>query len=236
VTIKDTGSLGWIDSGVTFPLFNHVFFTRLTIENMEKAINETLSHFRKRKLPMMWSVFPSSEPPGLRDQLLASGLKYHGNKPGMATNMSGLETRLTLPSGLRIDVVEGEGDLLSFVEVTARSFDVTEPDARAFFRILCSLKAGKPSRLVCYLGHLDNKPVATGVLFNAADVSGGYWMGTVPEARGRGVGTWMTKKVMMDGREMGYGVAVLQATEMGEPVYRRIGFRDHLSYGLFSYD
>jgi len=234
VEMKDTNDLRWIDSGVKFPLFNHVFHTKLRCENPQKEILDTLSHFRERNLPVLWSVFPSSEPRNLRDRLETLGLNRLGDKPGMAMNVEDLkEDRRPLPK-LKIDIVESEEDLARFVDVTAKSFDVAGSDSRTFLKILSSLVAKSHSVFACYLGCLDRQPVATGVLFKAADVSGVYWIGTIPEARGKGIGTRMTRRIMTEGKESGYSLAVLQATDIGEPVYKRMGFRRYLSYTLFS--
>jgi predicted GNAT family acetyltransferase len=47
----------------------------------------------------------------------------------------------------------------------------------------------------------------------------------VPEARGKGIGATMTLKPLQEARSMGYGVGILQSSEMGYPVYKRLGFK-----------
>jgi predicted acetyltransferase len=53
-----------------------------------------------------------------------------------------------------------------------------------------------------------------------------YGVGTVPDARGRGFGAAITLHPFLDARDQGYHYGVLFATEMGAPVYRRLGFRE----------
>jgi len=52
-------------------------------------------------------------------------------------------------------------------------------------------------------------------------------VGTVPEFRGKGYGSAVTLAAMDWAREMGEELAILHATEMGKPVYRRLGFEAH---------
>jgi predicted acetyltransferase len=47
---------------------------------------------------------------------------------------------------------------------------------------------------------------------------------TIPEFRGRGFGRALTLAAMRAGAELGARIAVLQSTEMGHGVYRRLGF------------
>lgn len=53
---------------------------------------------------------------------------------------------------------------------------------------------------------------------------------TVADARGRGFGRAVTLAAMHAGAEAGAAVAVLQSTEMGHGVYRRLGFEEFGRY------
>jgi ribosomal protein S18 acetylase RimI-like enzyme len=81
-----------------------------------------------------------------------------------------------------------------------------------------------PFRL--YLGRLHGQPVATNMLAFGAGVVSVLGVGTLPEARGQGIGTAITLRPYLDARAMGYHTGVLFATELGIPIYRRLGFRE----------
>jgi ribosomal protein S18 acetylase RimI-like enzyme len=63
-------------------------------------------------------------------------------------------------------------------------------------------------------------------LFDGAGVAGIYNVCTVPEARGRGIGRAVTAAALEDAVARGLRLAVLGSSELGYPVYRRLGFRD----------
>jgi len=76
-----------------------------------------------------------------------------------------------------------------------------------------------------YLGYLNGKPVSTSTLFNGGGAAGIWAVATLPEARGKGIGAAVTLKSLQDAREMGYRIGVLQSSEMGFNIYKRLGFK-----------
>jgi predicted acetyltransferase len=74
------------------------------------------------------------------------------------------------------------------------------------------------------VARVDGRAVATSLGFVGGGAVGIYGVGTVPDARGRGYGSAVTLAAMDWGAEKGADLAILHATELGEPVYRRLGF------------
>ena len=81
---------------------------------------------------------------------------------------------------------------------------------------------------------LDGRPVGNSVAIRTGDVSGVYAVGTLPEARGRGIGTAVTWAAVAAGSAWGCDVVVLQASEMGLALYERLGFRTAVRYITFT--
>jgi GNAT superfamily N-acetyltransferase len=79
--------------------------------------------------------------------------------------------------------------------------------------------------LYCYVARDGGRPVccATG-----HDHEGDFsvtFVATLPEARGRGLAGKLLTLALHDARERGCTTTSLQATKLGEPVYRRLGYR-----------
>lgn len=80
---------------------------------------------------------------------------------------------------------------------------------------------------------LDDRPVGTSLALRTREVSGVYAVETLPAARRRGVGSAATWAAVAAGRAWGCDTIVLQASDMGFPMYREMGFRTVVRYGVF---
>lgn len=68
------------------------------------------------------------------------------------------------------------------------------------------------------------RPVAAAMTVRTPPVAGIYWVATRPEERRRGFGERVTRAAVEAGLAAGARRILLQATPLGEPVYRRLGF------------
>jgi GNAT superfamily N-acetyltransferase len=87
-----------------------------------------------------------------------------------------------------------------------------------------------PSDLI---GFLNGMPVARSALAFDAGVAGIYAVGTIPSARGKGIGRAMTVLPLLEARRLGYRVGILQASHMGYSLYQMIGFKKVCRYRLY---
>lgn len=71
---------------------------------------------------------------------------------------------------------------------------------------------------------VDEKIVATTMIFFQDDKAGLHLVGTNPEYRGKGLASLITKFSVNYIKERGYKTTVLQASQMGKSVYAKIGF------------
>jgi ribosomal protein S18 acetylase RimI-like enzyme len=84
-----------------------------------------------------------------------------------------------------------------------------------------------------YVGYADGQPAAASALFITDGVAGVYWVATAEGFRRRGFGEAMTWHAIREGTAAGCRVATLQASDMGRPIYERMGFRYVAGYKTF---
>jgi GNAT superfamily N-acetyltransferase len=83
---------------------------------------------------------------------------------------------------------------------------------------------------VVYVGYADGDVVSSGLGWRTGRTVGIYSIATIKSARRRGYGAAMTARAVADGVVAGCDVAALQASEMGRPIYERLGFRTVVRY------
>jgi len=145
--------------------------------------------------------------------------------------MAPLAIAPALPAGLRIDIATPATQDRWYAALAAGA---GVAPMHPFLRDLLPEDAIDDPDIRLFGGFLDEAPVATSVAIRSANSVGIYAVGTAEFARRRGIGTAMTWAAVDAGREWRSSAVVLQASEMGEPVYRAMGFR--IVTGYVSYD
>lgn len=211
------------------PMFKGVWQTRLRPDDLESAITDSLNYFRVRNAPFIfWWLDPESAPSDTGDRLQAHGfVPFEQNAPGFAAELSALNYDLMqrVPSGFVIERVSNEQQLLDFKQAFVNGLEVPEWAGQAWVEAAQTMGIGR-TPWVMYMGYLDGQPVASNMLFTGAGVASVFGVATVPAARRKGLGAAITLIAYQDALRMGYKYGVLFASDLGAPVYKRIGMTD----------
>ena len=131
--------------------------------------------------------------------------------------------------GFDIRVVRDAAGLDDHVRVAAEGYGFAEWIARAVIGEELWSRDG----CAVYVGYDADAPVSAGFSVRTGRTLGIFTMATVPAARGHGHASAMTARVVADGVAAGCDVAALQASEMGRPIYERLGFRLVQEYDIY---
>ena len=228
--VYDGDDIKWSITRIPYPVFNSVFRARLAAHQVDATIQTVIERARARNVPVLWWTGPQTQPSDLGMHLVTKGFAHSDDEPGMAANLMRLNEGWPVPPGLSIQRVGDAETLREWCQACSKVFGMADFVADAFFDFINHVGFGTS---IPYLGLLEGKPVATSLVVLAGGVAGIYNVGTVPEARRKGIGTWMTLTPLRDARAKGYRVGVLQASEMGASVYRRLGFQDYCQIGHY---
>jgi ribosomal protein S18 acetylase RimI-like enzyme len=72
-----------------------------------------------------------------------------------------------------------------------------------------------------------DQPLATALMIKHGKAAGLYWVGTVPEAQRMGLASACAARLTNEAFSQGAEVVTLQASALGEPVYRRLGYQSY---------
>jgi GNAT superfamily N-acetyltransferase len=153
----------------------------------------------------------------------------------MAADLHTLPNDLAGPDTLAIERVMDARGLDTWTHTLGIGFGEGDIEARwvgAMYQRI-GLDGDRPWRH--YLGRLEGEPVATASLFLGTGVAGIYFVFTAPQARRRGIGAAITLAALRDARSLGYRIGVLGASQEGYPVYRRLGFQEYCTIGIYEW-
>lgn len=222
--VHESDGMLLVSSGLPLSYLNIAFVTR-QLPAPEDQVVAAARFFDARGEPFIIRIREGLDP-AAEAACERLGFPYSDTVPGMAsTNMAAPP----LPRGLEIRPVTSERELAAFRTVVARGFELDLEQVTRFVR----MELIRDDEVECYLGLVDGEPVATSTLAHGGRVAGVYNVATLPEARRRGFGEALTWHAMSRGAAYGCDMATLQASEMGRPVYERMGFRLVSPYKTF---
>lgn len=156
---------------------------------------------------MLWSAWPTPE-------LAPYGMQLAGHLPLMFR----LPGALDIATDLRIIEATEDASLADFDETMIYGYQIAELRFPAD-RLSDSRALGGPMHF--FVGYEGTKPVSCAASYIGEREVGVYRVATLPEKRGKGYGAALTAAAINSAPHL---PAVLQASDLGQPVYRRLGF------------
>lgn len=228
----DGGAVRMI-TGAPHVMLNGIYRARFRDEDADARIEGLIAPVMG-KLPFHWWVSPASTPANLGDRLVAHGMKKGGSAPGMAIEIARGAKPHPIP-GVAIRRATTIDEYSAATPLIVKSFGIPE-HLEAFATAERAMwAAGNHAHHVRLTAWIDGRPVSTGSLTDAGGVASLDAIATDPEFRGRGLGYTITVALLELARERGYSIAVLEASDMGFPIYERIGFATFCEYVIYSH-
>jgi hypothetical protein len=161
--------------------------------------------------------------------VVALGLHRHDPAPwmpGMALHPLPAAGSVPVAAGLEIRRVDDQAGVDDHGAAAAESFGIPVE----WLHSIITLELARHPDAAMYTGYVDGRPVVSGLGIRSGRTIGIYDIATIESARGRGYGAAMTMRIVDDGAAAGCDVASLQASDMGRPIYERLGFRTVVEY------
>jgi len=209
---------------------NRIFRARLNPADVNEKITTVVNQIKLGNIPKIWTITPSSIPKDLGEQLLAHGFYQYNVQSGMAID---LLTTTIIPKQQNRELVihrcHNLDTLRQFKSVSDTAFN-----RNVNFDIFVKMLNEKSIHF--YVGSIHDHVVATLIISYSATFAGLHLVTTHPNYRKRGIAATMVRNALYDIQTQGYPFVVLQASQLGEGIYQKIGFKKHLDLMHYALD
>jgi hypothetical protein len=207
-----------------FPAYNNGVHRADDTTPGEVVIAKALEFFGARRRGFSVWVRDTGEDDDLRVAADAVLIGAFADSPQMICRSRLPE--VPLPAGVEIRLVDDAASVAAYADVTARAYvSLGSPDevTRTHFNGPTALQSPNLRAAIAYL---DGEPVSCAQILMGHGIAGVYWVGSLEAARGKGLAEAVTRYVTNLGFDLGAANVQLQASAMGEPIYRRMGYQD----------
>lgn len=223
--VLESHDLTLTNTGAPLAAFNLVFPKRPGYKT-DRTLDRAARYFGERRFPYRFCIRADLADP-CRAELGSRGFSEAPRVPGML--LAPISEIPEPPAGLAVRRVVDDAELADFQRVAFEGFGLPAAAAPLF---LTRQLLEHPHVALC-VGYAEGEAVSTSALVGSDTVAGIYWVSTLARFRGRGFGAALTWQAVREGRELGYRRASLQASELGRPVYARMGFAHDRDYAQF---
>jgi ribosomal protein S18 acetylase RimI-like enzyme len=222
-----------IFSGLDYGVFNIGLVTRPVSDGeLELRIAELGRYFRQRTL--RWSLWlcedqlDSAVRRRERQIFAAYGMRPISQPPGMLA-------KALLPPVYQLPEVEmrpvcDTHTRSTFTELTAVAFEIPYMVANSVY----AREAAWNGDYQGFVGYVDGKPASIIAIVAAAGVLGVYSLATMPAFRRRGYAEALLRAAVSEAsKRTGLTRVILQSTDAGYALYKRMGFRDVTRFTVY---
>ncbi len=136
-----------------------------------------------------------------------------------------------LPAGAELRQLSDPGEAADFWEVAKVAYASNGFPAEVFagYTDHSGLLA---ENVVAFIVRLNEEPASIAMTIVSHGIAGIYWVGSIDQARGLGLGRAVTVAATNAGLALGAKFASLQASPMGKPIYTKLGYETAFDYRL----
>ena len=214
IEVKKLGKSVLFHSGFDLAFVNQAIILDSDSELLEEALQEVAS----------WKIkcSVSLAGPGLNhaDELRLRGFSAGGAVPFMAYAIDESLNSFELRSGLRAERTTSQTNMDINIDMVSKTFGMERETVAGLM-----IPTIDDSETFRYILFDQDIPVSTSVFIANGDVAGCFDVATPSEHQKKGYGEELMKFMTQEQAKLGRKLIILQATDAGEVLYRRMGFQ-----------
>jgi ribosomal protein S18 acetylase RimI-like enzyme len=229
--MAEQGDILFVCGANTFPAVNFVIRVgRQPKSSPDKLISRAKEFFAKRRRSFTIIVRAHIDK-DLLGQCKDLNLFQVSNSPGMF--VEGMLGDRPLPDGVVLEHVANKTMVNDFAEVVALSYTTLGLPEEVGRSMFSNPAAFLVPHLYAVVAYRDHKPASCALALMSHGIGGIYYVGTVEAARGMGLAEHCTRAAGNAAFKLGARSVILQASVYGEPVYKRMGYKEFTRYPWF---
>jgi ribosomal protein S18 acetylase RimI-like enzyme len=228
-----SGGAQMVYSGLDYGVFNIALLeqTIATERGLAAVLADCGRFYRERKVRWsFWMCEDLLEPPARRhnrEVFAEAGMRVISHAPGMVALSLAAPTR-PLPE-IECRAVTDAASRAAFTGLTVTCFDIPMAVARNVYEPESAWNGAYRG----FMAVVDGVPVSIVALVRAGGALGVYSLGTMPEHRHKGYGEALLRAAVEASLSDGPEPLVLESTEAGYRLYRKLGFRDVTNFTVY---
>lgn len=217
--------LSYVDSGLPCDTFNIIHIHDGTGLN-KKELQQALHHFRSKSSEFcIWITKDSLNEPA-KDLLSKAGTQEQAQETGMILDLAGYTPR-SLDQHQHIQVADTPARLNDYARVISENWNPPDQNVLAFYQKTSNAWLDAQNKMILLVYYDGDKAVSAVELCPSDEQTIGlYGFATLEAYRGRGIGSALMSYSLNLAKELGFQFAVLQATEDGIGIYKKMGFKE----------
>lgn len=221
--------LCYVDAGLPCDTFNIIHITDGAGLQLEE-IREALTYFKDRELAYCIWIAAENLTERVQDYFNRLALERKNAEPGMVMDLSFYQPVLR-QDHTQIVVASEAATIADFAAVIAANWTPVDKNVLLYYEHTAGNYLAAANRVELLVYYAQGIPVATVEIFATdTDTVGLYALATHAVYRGKGIGSSMMYYALNRVKAKGYRRVILQASEEGIGIYRKLGFEEHTVY------
>ena len=177
-------------------------------------------------------LYARTDDRALCEELTARGFVEYSTSPEMVCEAR-LESR-PAPEGVQVRLAATADDVAAYAEIAGHAFRHLHMPEELTRKAIDNPEVMLEPDVAIALAEIDGRPVAGACSILVGDEPNGYvgWVACHDDARGRGLGDVVTRRVTNEAFDRGAAMVSLEASHFGEHTYARMGYRELYRYGV----
>jgi len=221
----DTTKLKWVRAKIAdWP--SCIFQANFNDLDVDFETEQVKNLIQSGKAPDDWTIGPLTKPKNLGKSLLKHNFSEVFHQAGMALDLFKIKISTNINNTLNVKKVENKNDLSNWSKVVSNVFHIKLDQ-----ELLTHLQT--QSEVAFYIGLYQDICVSALLLYLIPGVAGLHAVSTLPDFRNNNFALTLSSRALLDARDLGYEYGVLQASSMGQFIYKKLGFKKYCD--IFTY-